>query len=196
LFSKYVGDSEKAVRTVFSRARASSPAVIFIDEVDGLAGTRGGGGEGGAPSVQDRVITQLLGEMDGLLPTANVTVVAATNRPDLVDAALLRPGRFDRLLYVPPPSEAEDRAAILRVQLKNTPLADDVDLTMAALATKGYTGADLSAICREAALAALEESLDATEVCARHVSTAMSRVRPSPAPKQELLDMYEKFRRQ
>ena len=196
LFSKYVGDSEKAVRSVFSRARASSPAVIFIDEVDGLAGTRGGGGEGGAPSVQDRVITQLLGEMDGLLPSAAVTVVAATNRPDLVDAALLRPGRFDRLLYVPPPTAAEDREAILRVQLKNTPLADDVDLTMAALATKGYTGADLSAICREAALAALEESLDATEVCARHFATAMSRSRPSPAPRPELLDMYEKFRRQ
>jgi len=195
LFSKYVGDSEKAVRAVFSRARASSPAVIFIDEVDGLAGTRGGGGEG-APSVQDRVITQLLGEMDGLTQNANVTVVAATNRPDLVDAALLRPGRFDRLLYVPPPSSAEDRMSILRVQLRNTPLAADVDLTMAALATQGYTGADLSAFCREAALAALEESLDATDVCARHISIAMLRCRPSPAPKRELLDVYEKFMRQ
>ena len=195
LFSKWVGDSEKAVRAVFSRARASAPSVIFIDEVDGLAGTRGGGEQGGAPSVQDRVITQLLGEMDGLSSTANVTVVAATNRPDLVDGALLRPGRFDRLLYVPPPQSSEDRMAILRVQFKNTPLADDVDLSLAAMSTQGYTGADLSAISREAALAALEESIDADRVFARHVATAMTRVRPSPPPHQELLDMYQKFQR-
>lgn len=194
LFSKWVGDSEKAVRSVFARARTSAPSVIFIDEVDGLAGTRGGEGHG-APSVQDRVITQLLGEMDGLLPSANVTVVAATNRPDLVDGALLRPGRFDRLMYVPPPTSSEDRLAILRVQFKNTPLADDVDLNLAAMSTNGYTGADLSAICREAALAALEENIDATEVCARHVGVAMGRVRASPAPRPELLDMYEKFQR-
>ena len=195
LFSKWVGDSEKAVRSVFARARTSSPSVIFIDEVDGLAGTRGGGGEGGAPSVQDRVITQLLGEMDGLAPSSNVTVVAATNRPDLVDGALLRPGRFDRLLYVPPPVAAEDRESILKVQFKKTPLADDVDLKMLALSTKGYTGADLSAIAREAALVALEEDINADKVYARHVGIACSRVRPSPPPRQELIDMYEKFQR-
>ena len=195
LFSKWVGDSEKAVRSVFARARTSSPSVIFIDEVDGLAGTRGGGGEGGAPSVQDRVITQLLGEMDGLAPSSNVTVVAATNRPDLVDGALLRPGRFDRLLYVPPPVAAEDRESILKVQFKKTPLADDVDLKMLALSTKGYTGADLSAIAREAALVALEEDINADKVYARHVGVACSRVRPSPPPRQELVDMYEKFQR-
>ena len=125
----------------------------------------------------------------------NVTVVAATNRPDLVDGALLRPGRFDRLLYVPPPQSSEDRMAILRVQFKNTPLADDVDLSLAAMSTQGYTGADLSAISREAALAALEESIDADRVFARHVATAMTRVRPSPPPHQELLDMYQKFQR-
>lgn len=195
LFSKWVGDSEKAVRSVFARARTSSPSVIFIDEVDGLAGTRGGGGEGGAPSVQDRVITQLLGEMDGLAPSSNVTVVAATNRPDLVDGALLRPGRFDRLLYVPPPVAAEDREAILKVQFKKTPLADDVDLKMLALSTKGHTGADLSAIAREAALVALEEDINVDKVYARHVGVACSRVRPSPPPRQELIDMYEKFQR-
>ena len=168
--------------------------MIFIDEVDGLAGTRGGEGHG-APSVQDRVITQLLGEMDGLVPSANVTVVAATNRPDLVDGALLRPGRFDRLMYVPPPTSSEDRLAILRVQFKSTPLADDVDLNLAAMSTNGYTGADLSAISREAALAALEENIDATVVCARHIGVAMGRVRASPAPRPELLEMYEKFQR-
>ena len=194
LFSKWVGDSEKAVRAVFARARTSAPSVIFIDEVDGLAGTRGGEGHG-APSVQDRVITQLLGEMDGLVPSANVTVVAATNRPDLVDGALLRPGRFDRLMYVPPPTSPEDRLAILRVQFKSTPLADDVDLNLAAMSTNGYTGADLSAISREAALAALEENIDATVVCARHIGVAMGRVRASPAPRPELLEMYEKFQR-
>lgn len=195
LFSKWVGDSEKAVRSVFARARSSQPCVIFIDEVDGLAGTRGGGEQGGAPSVQDRVITQLLGEMDGLAPTVNVTIVAATNRPDLVDSALLRPGRFDRLLYVPPPSSIEDRLSILQVLFKNTPLAQDVDLKMIAASTQGYTGADLSAIVREAALAALEENIDSTEVNAKHLGTGMMRVRPSPPARQELVDMYEKFQR-
>ena len=196
LFSKWVGDSEKAVREVFARARSSQPCVIFIDEVDGLAGTRGAGGEqGGAPSVQDRVITQLLGEMDGLAPTSNVTVVAATNRPDLVDGALLRPGRFDRLLYVPPPKSTEDRLSILRVLFRDTPLADDVDLNLVAMSTQGYTGADLSAIVREAALAALEENIDNERVCARHVGTAMLRVRASPAPREDLIQMYEKFQR-
>ena len=121
LYSKWVGDSEKAVRSLFARARASAPSVVFLDELDGLVGARSsGGGEG--PSVHDRLLTQLLSEMDGLQTGRGdasdaVAVVAATNRPDLVDAALLRPGRFDRLLFIPPPRAAEDRAEILRVKL-------------------------------------------------------------------------------
>jgi SpoVK/Ycf46/Vps4 family AAA+-type ATPase len=168
LYSKWVGDSEKAVRTLFARARAAAPSVIFLDELDGLVGQRSDGGAGGEPSNNDRLLTQLLGEMDGLQGggvggggggDSGVAVVAATNRPDLVDPALLRPGRFDRLLFIPPPAHTLDRLEILQVKLRNTPLGPDVNLDMLAAATGGYTGADLAAVCREAAMAALEEDL-------------------------------------
>ena len=199
LYSKWVGDSEKAVRSLFARARASAPSVVFLDELDGLVGARSsGGGEG--PSVHDRLLTQLLSEMDGLQTGRGdasdaVAVVAATNRPDLVDAALLRPGRFDRLLFIPPPRAAEDRAEILRVKLRRTPVGADVNLDMLATATHGYTGADLAAVCREAALAALEENIDAKEVCARHFAAATGRTPPSPPPAKELAEVYAKFAR-
>jgi SpoVK/Ycf46/Vps4 family AAA+-type ATPase len=105
LFSKWVGESEKAVKALFSRARAAAPSVVFFDEIDALASDRGGGGEGGGgSSVGERVLNQLLAELDGFEPLEGVAVIAATNRPDLIDPALLRPGRFDRLLYVPPPA--------------------------------------------------------------------------------------------
>ena len=184
LYSKWVGDSEKAVRSLFARARASAPSVVFLDELDGLVGARSsGGGEG--PSVHDRLLTQLLSEMDGLQTGRGdasdaVAVVAATNRPDLVDAALLRPGRFDRLLFIPPPRAAEDRAEILRVKLRRTPVGADVNLDMLATATHGYTGADLAAVCREAALAALEENIDAKEVCEH--SPRQGGTPPAPPP--------------
>ena len=205
LHSKYVGESEKAVRALFARAAASAPSVIFLDELDGLVGRRGSGG--GGPSAADRVLTQLLGEMDGLAADSrtnggddsrkkkSVSVVAATNRPDLVDPALLRPGRFDRTLYVPPPTSAEDRAAILSRAARKTPLSSDVDLSMLALGTAGYTGADLQAFVREAAICALEEDLDAKQVCARHFAAAAVRVPPSPPVSPETAAAYASFER-
>ena len=205
LHSKYVGESEKAVRALFARAAASAPSVIFLDELDGLVGRRGSGG--GGPSASDRVLTQLLGEMDGLAADSrtnggdderkkkSVSVVAATNRPDLVDPALLRPGRFDRTLYVPPPTSAEDRAAILSRAARKTPLSSDVDLSMLALGTAGYTGADLQAFVREAAICALEEDLDAKQVCARHFAAAAVRVPPSPPVSPETAAAYASFER-
>ena len=205
LHSKYVGESEKAVRALFARAAASAPSVIFLDELDGLVGRRGSGS--GGPSASDRVLTQLLGEMDGLAADSrtnggdderkkkSISVVAATNRPDLVDPALLRPGRFDRTLYVPPPTSAEDRAAILSRAARKTPLSSDVDLSMLALGTAGYTGADLQAFVREAAICALEEDLDAKQVCARHFAAAAVRVPPSPPVSPETAAAYASFER-
>ena len=196
LHSKYVGESEKAVRALFARAAASAPSVIFLDELDGLVGRRSSHSVGGGPSASDRVLTQLLGEMDGLASASkNVCVVAATNRPDLVDPALLRPGRFDRALYVPPPTEWEDRAAILRRAARKTPLAPDVDLKMLAMGTAGYTGADLQAYVREAAVCALEEDLESSQVCARHFAAAAARVPPSPPVSAETAAAYASFER-
>ena len=198
LHSKYVGESEKAVRALFARAAASAPSVIFLDELDGLVGRRAPG-VGGGPSASDRVLTQLLGEMDGLASgfrnRGSVCVVAATNRPDLVDPALLRPGRFDRALYVPPPTEWEDRAAILTRAARKTPLAPDVDLKMLAMGTAGYTGADLQAYVREAAVCALEEDLESSQVCARHFAAAAARVPPSPPVSAETAAAYASFER-
>lgn len=196
LHSKYVGESEKAVRALFARAAASAPSVIFLDELDGLVGRRAPPSGGGGPSASDRVLTQLLGEMDGLASDSkNVCVVAATNRPDLVDPALLRPGRFDRALYVPPPTEWEDRAAILARAARKTPLAPDVDLKTLAMGTAGYTGADLQAYVREAAVCALEEDLESSQVCARHFAAAAERVPPSPPVSAETAAAYASFER-
>lgn len=196
LHSKYVGESEKAVRALFARAAASAPSVIFLDELDGLVGRRTASDPGGGPSASDRVLTQLLGEMDGLASDSkNVCVVAATNRPDLVDPALLRPGRFDRALYVPPPTEWEDRAAILARAARKTPLAPDVDLKTLAMGTAGYTGADLQAYVREAAVCALEEDLESSQVCARHFAAAAERVPPSPPVSAETAAAYASFER-
>ena len=142
--------------------------------------------------MQDRVITQLLGEMDGLVPSANVTVVAATNRP--TSWTVRSASGSASIVSCRPPTSSEDRLAILRVQFKSTLLADDVDLNLAAMSTNGYTGADLSASLAKPRRR-LEENIDATVVCARHIGVAMGRVRASPAPRPELLEMYEKFQR-
>ncbi|ACO63344.1 predicted protein, partial [Micromonas commoda] len=180
LYSKWVGDSEKAVRTLFRRAKTSAPSVIFIDEIDGLVQTRsdGGGGDGGV-NVHDRVLTQLLTEMDGVdAAGSKVAVIAATNMPHLIDPALLRPGRFDRLLYIPLPSDPVDRTEILRVTTKKMPLAPDVDLDALGAQLAGYTGADIAALCREAGMAALEEDIDITHIHARHFATSATRTPP------------------
>ncbi|HEX6756513.1 MAG TPA: AAA family ATPase, partial [Mycobacteriales bacterium] len=162
LLSKWVGESERAVRELFRRAREAAPALVFLDEVDALAPVRGQSSDSG---VADRVVAALLTELDGIEGLRDVVVIGATNRPDLVDPALLRPGRMGRLVFVPPP-DAGARAAILRAAAKNTPLGEGVDLDAIAADTEGYSGADLAELVREAALAAIRRSLDAPAVTA------------------------------
>ncbi|MEU4566467.1 AAA family ATPase [Micromonospora sp. NPDC023956] len=180
LLSKWVGESERAVRELFRRAREAAPTLIFLDEVDALAPVRGQATDGGTT---DRVVAALLTELDGVEALRNVVVVGATNRPDLIDPALLRPGRLERLVYVPPP-DAEARVAILRASSRNVPLADDVDLAGLAESLDGFSAADCAALVREAALAAMRESLTASTVTAAHVERARTRVRPSLDPAQ------------
>lgn len=168
LMNKWVGESERAVRELFKRATDAAPALIFLDEVDALAPARGQSGDSG---VSDRVVAALLTELDGIEPVRAVVVLAATNRPELVDPALLRPGRLERQIEVPLP-DAEARAEILRASARNTPLAPDVDLDEIATALHGYSAADCAALIREAALTALRESLTATQVTRTHLETA------------------------
>ncbi|WP_154663695.1 ATP-binding protein, partial [Saccharomonospora iraqiensis] len=175
LMDKWVGESERAVRELFRRAAEAAPSMIFLDEVDALAPRRGQSGDSG---VADRVVAALLTELDGVEPLRDVVVVGATNRPELVDPALLRPGRLERSLSVPPP-DAEARTEILRASARNTPLAPDVDLSALAAELEGYSAADCAALVREAALVALRESLEATEVTAAHLTAAREVVRPS-----------------
>ena len=180
LLTKWVGESERAVRELFRRARESAPSIVFLDEVDALAPVRGQSTDSG---VADRVVAALLTELDGIEGLRDVVVVGATNRPDLIDPALLRPGRMGRLVYVPPP-DAAARAAILRAASRNTPLGAGVDLDAVAADTEGYSGADLAALVREAALAAMRQSLEASTVTAENVAIARKRVRASLDPVQ------------
>ncbi|MBM2617293.1 AAA family ATPase [Actinoplanes sp. LDG1-06] len=180
LLSKWVGDSERAVRELFRRAREAAPTLVFLDEVDALAPTRGQGTDGGTA---DRVVAALLTELDGVEDLRNVVVIGATNRPDLIDPALLRPGRLERLVYVPPP-DAEARAAILAASSKSVPLDEAVDLTALGAELEGFSAADCAALIRESALAAMRDSLEATTVTAGNVATARKRVRASLDPGQ------------
>ena len=187
LFSKWVGESERAVREVFRRARQVKPSIVFFDEIDAIGGARGGGGSG---KVGDRVLAQLLTEMDGVEGLAGVTVVAATNRPDMMDQALLRPGRLDRVVYVPLPDLAT-RRQVLAVHTRKIPTAASVDLELVAGRTAGYSGAEVTAVCNEAAMAALEESVEAEVVEQRHFEVALASVKPRITA--ELFDVYERF---
>ncbi len=180
LMDKWVGSSEKAVRELFQRARDSAPSLIFLDEIDALAPRRGQSSDSG---VGDRVVAALLTELDGVEPLRDVVVLGATNRPDLIDPALLRPGRLERLVFVPPP-DADARVAILKAAGKSVPLADDVDLDALAEALDGYSAADCAALLREAALTAMRRSLDAASVTAADVEAARNTVRPSLDPEQ------------
>ncbi|CAN5305710.1 AAA family ATPase [soil metagenome] len=175
LLSKWVGESERAVRELFRRARESAPAIVFLDEVDALAPVRGQSTDGGTT---DRVVASLLTELDGVESLREVVVIGATNRPDLVDPAMLRPGRLERLVYAPPP-DADARALILAAAAKTVPLAPDVDLVEVGQRTEGYSAADCAALVREAALTAMRESMSATAVTAAHVEAALAAVRPS-----------------
>ncbi|RLG48162.1 MAG: AAA family ATPase [Thermoproteota archaeon] len=199
VMSKWVGESERAIREIFRKARQAAPCVVFFDEIDSIAPRRGSGL--GDSRVTERVISQLLTELSGLEELRKVVVIAATNRPDILDPALLRPGRFDRLIYVPPP-DREARLEILRIHTRGMPLADDVNLEELADRTEGYTGADLEALCQTAAMLAIREHLErypdpeearakAGElvIARRHFEEALKRVRPSKVE----IEIYEKI---
>ncbi|MEM1798808.1 MAG: CDC48 family AAA ATPase, partial [Candidatus Jordarchaeales archaeon] len=159
--SKWVGESERAVRETFRRARQAAPCIIFIDEIDAVTPTRGSGI--GDSHVTERVISQLLTELDGLEELRDVVVIAATNRPDIIDPALLRPGRFDRLIYIPPP-DLKARRQIFEIHTRGKPLDSDVNLDKLASLTEGYTGADIAAVCNEAVMLAIREYITKGEV--------------------------------
>lgn len=187
LLSMWVGKSEEGVRKIFERARQVAPCIIFFDEIDSLAGKRG---MDSGQKVTERVLNQMLAEMDGLEDLKDVLVVAATNRPDMLDPAVLRPGRFDKILLVNAPEE-EGRLNILKIHTKKMPIAKDVSLTDLAKKTIGYTGADLEALTREAAILALRESIDAKTVTKKHFEEAMKRVKPSVS--KPTIEVYKKI---
>nr|WP_088922928.1 CDC48 family AAA ATPase [Sulfolobus acidocaldarius] len=216
ILSKWVGESEKAIREIFRKARQAAPTVIFFDEIDSIAPIRGLSTDSG---VTERIVNQLLAEMDGIEKLENVVVIAATNRPDILDPALLRPGRFDRLIYAPPPDKTA-RFEILKVHTKNVPLAEDVSLEDIAEKAEGCTGADLAAVVREAALRAIREQMaecmgEANNECKKsdiecrekkirdcmagkgriverkHFDVALKKVRPSVT--QDMIQFYQNW---
>ena len=178
LLSKWVGESEKGVREVFRKARQTAPTVIFFDEIDSIASNRGA--EAGDSGVTKRVVNQLLTEMDGLEELDDVAIIAATNRPDILDPGLVRPGRFDRHIKVDTPDE-ESRLAIFKVHTKDMPLAEDVKLSRLAKNTEGYVGADIEAVCREAAMLTLREDITSETVSMKFFEKAMEKVKPKNA---------------
>jgi transitional endoplasmic reticulum ATPase len=188
LLSKWVGESEKGVREVFRKARQAAPCLVFFDEIDAIAPVRGG--DFGDSHVTERVISQLLTELDGLEELRGVVVIAASNRPDIVDPALLRPGRFDRVLYVAPP-DRDSRFQIIKIHSQKTPLAEDVNILHLADITEGYTGADIASFAAAAVMLALREHIakyqDPIEakkhskemkLYMRHFEEAMKKIRP------------------
>jgi transitional endoplasmic reticulum ATPase len=186
VLSKWVGESEKAIREIFKRARKAAPAIIFFDEIDAIAPVRGHDVSG----VTDRIVNQLLTEMDGIEALRGVVVIGATNRPDLLDPALLRPGRFDRIIYVPPP-DLKARYEILKIHTRKIPLAEDVDLVELSRKTEGYSGADLEALVREAVMLALREDIKPRPIEFKYFIKAMEYVKPSLT--RERLESYEKI---
>lgn len=200
LLSKYVGESEKAIRETFRKARQSAPTIIFFDELDAIAPTRG---QSFDSHVTERVVSQMLTELDGLEELQNVVVLAATNRPDMVDTALLRPGRLDRMLYIPPPDE-KSRVEIFKIHTKGKPVDMDVSLEELAKKTKDYCGADIEAICREASMLAIREYIkegmtpqDAKEgaekvlVKKKHFEEALRKVKPTTS--RDVMNRYHKY---
>ena len=191
LFSAFLGEGERALRAAFRRARAAAPAIILLDEADAV-GARRGGAPGGGSGAEERLLATLLSELDGLGPSHGVLLLAATNRPAALDAALLRPGRLDTHLFCGPPDRA-GRAAILALHARAMALAEDVDLEHLAEATDGCTGAEVAALCAEAALRALREDGAAQGVALRHFMAARAAAPPSTSA--ELLAEYRAFGR-
>ena len=200
LMSKWIGESEKGIREIFRKARQAAPCIIFFDEIDAIAPIRGG--QIGESHVTERMISQILTEIDGLEVLKNVVVISATNRPDIVDPALLRPGRFDRHLYVPPP-DLESRLQIIKIHVKKIPLDKQVDIQHLADITEGFTGADIASFIAAAVMLAIREYVSKYEdpivagknvrelkVKMHHIKKAMSKIKPLS---KEELDWYQKI---
>jgi len=190
VLSKWVGASEKAIRDIFKKARQTSPTIIFLDEIDAIASVRSITSAGSR--IGERLVNQLLTSIDGLQPNDGVVVMASTNRPELVDPALLRAGRFDKLLYVGPP-RVEERIDILKIHTGNMPLGKDIKLKELAKRLEGFVGADIEAVCQEAGILAMTEDFDASKVTLKHFEMALKEVRPSVTP--EVMEYYEKLSR-
>ena len=189
LLSMWVGESEKGVRKIFERARQVAPCIIFFDEIDSLAGRRGMSNDGGN-KVTEHVLNQILSEMDGIEENNDIVVIGATNRPDILDPAILRPGRFDRILLVGP-TDKKGRLDIFKIHTKNMPLSKEVDLEDLAERTEGYVGSDIEAVCREAAMLTLRKDIKADKVKLEFFEDALMKVKPS-ATKSDL-DKYKKI---
>jgi transitional endoplasmic reticulum ATPase len=188
IFSKWLGESEKAIREIFKKARQVSPCVIFFDEIDSVASMPGM--ESTDSRTSERVLNQLLTEMDGLESLKDVVVIAATNRPNLLDPAIIRPGRFDRLVYIGSP-DRKGRLKIFNIHTNDTPLADDVALENLADITEGYVGADIESVCREAVMIALRENFDVESIEMRHFKEALKKVKPTIT--EDIAQFYEKI---
>lgn len=191
ILSKWFGESERKIAEIFKKAKQASPCIIFFDEIDAIAPIRGSAA--GEPRVTERMVNTILSEMDGLEELRGVVVIGATNRPDLMDPALLRPGRFDEVVLVPPPDE-NARKEILKVHVGNMALDDDVKLKELAKKTEGYTGADIEVLCRKAGMIALHEDMDISKVSYRHFKAALKKINPSTTPKTR--EYYEQIARE
>ena len=186
LLSKWYGESEKRIAEIFMRARQVSPSIIFLDELDALAPVRGAAV--GEPQVTERIVNQLLSEMDGLEELTGVVVIGATNRPDIIDPALIRPGRFDELILVPIP-DAKTRRKIFEVHTKKMVIANDVDIDALVNLTDKYTGADIAAVCKKAGRFALREDIEAERVYHKHFLIAVDETGPSVT--EDTMKFYE-----
>ena len=191
ILSKWFGESERKIAEIFKKAKQASPCIIFFDEVDAIAPIRGSAA--GEPRVTERMVNTILSEMDGLEELRGVVVIGATNRPDLMDPALLRPGRFDEVVLVPPPDE-NARKEILKVHVEHMALDDDVKIKELANKTEGYTGADIEVLCRKAGMIALHEDMDIQKVSYRHFKAALKKINPSTTPKTR--EYYEQIARE
>ncbi len=175
MFSKWVGESARTIREIFRRAREVAPSIIFFDEIDAIAPHRGTGSD---THVSEQVVSQLLTEIDGIENLRDVTLIGATNRIDMIDRALLRPGRFEKIVYIPMPDK-KAREEILKVHTGKMPLAKDVKIEDIAAKTEGFSGADIEALCREAGLEAIREDVNAKEVRKKHFEKALKTIKSS-----------------
>jgi len=191
IFSKWVGESERAIREIFRKARQAAPSIIYFDEIDAISAGRG---FSDSTHTFASIVNQILVEMDGIENRKGIVIIASTNRPDIVDPAFLRPGRFDRLIFVKDP-DYDARLSILKVHTKNMPLADDISLKRIAQATEGYSGADLENVCREAGMEAIREKMkDLEKIENKHFEFALSKIK-STLPK-EVIERYENLAKQ